>query len=111
MNQKAGCVFCQIAADKSPAKVRYEDDEIIVIDNLLDWAPVMLLVMPKAHMTQGELWSNGSIARVGQVAIQMGAQFCPGGYRLLSNLGHDGMQSQEHGHLHVIGGRFLGRYV
>lgn len=111
MNQKPGCEFCDIAAKRSPAKLRYEDYEFIVIDNLLDWAPVMLLVMPKAHMTQGELWSNGSIARVGQIAIQMGEQFCPGGYRLLSNLRHDGMQSQEHGHLHVIGGKFLGRYV
>ena len=111
MNQKPGCVFCEIAAKRSPATFRYEDEEIIVINNLLDWAPVMLLVMPKAHMTQAELWSNGSIANVGSVAVQMGNQLCPGGFRLLSNLGSDGMQSQEHGHLHVLGGKFLGRYV
>ncbi len=33
------------------------------------------------------------------------------GFRILSNFGHDGMQSQSHGHLHVIGGANLGPYA
>jgi diadenosine tetraphosphate (Ap4A) HIT family hydrolase len=36
---------------------------------------------------------------------------CPGGFRLLTNFGYDAMQSQEHGHLHILGGTFLGHYV
>ena len=111
MNQKPGCVFCGIVAKQAPATVRYEDDQIIVIDNLLKWVPVMLIVMPKSHMTQMELWSNGLMARVGSVAVDMGAKFLPKGYRLLSNFGADAMQSQEHGHLHVIGGVYLGPYA
>jgi histidine triad (HIT) family protein len=111
MNRKPGCVFCEIVAGGSPANIRYEDDEIIVIDNVLGWTPVMLLVMPKSHMTQGDLWSNGTIARVGQVAVQVGTQFCPRGYRVLSNFGPDAMQSQEHGHVHVLGGMYLGPYA
>ena len=35
----------------------------------------------------------------------------PGGFRLTSNFGYDAMQSQEHGHLHILGGTFLGHYV
>ena len=111
MVQKAGCVFCEIVARESPAKIRYEDDEVIVIDNVLGWTPVMLLVMPKRHMSQGEVWSSGIISRIGRVAIDMGTQFCPKGYRLLSNFGGDAMQSQEHGHLHVLGGMYLGPYA
>ena len=32
-------------------------------------------------------------------------------FRLLTNFGYDAMQSQEHGHLHILGGTFLGHYV
>ena len=39
------------------------------------------------------------------------AQLCPGGFRLLTNFGYDAMQSQEHGHLHILGGTYLGHYV
>ena len=111
MKQQAGCTFCEIVAHRSPAKIRYEDDEIIVIDNKLQWAPVMLLVMPKRHMTQKELWTSGIVVRVGQISVDMGEQFCPRGYRLLSNFGADAMQSQEHGHVHILGGMYLGPYA
>ena len=108
---KEGCVFCAIAAGRESAEIRYEDEEIIVIDNVLDWVPVMLLVMPKRHMSQQDLWSGRLVARVGEKAVEMGERFCPGGYRLLSNFGRDGLQSQEHGHVHVIGGVYLGPYA
>ena len=103
------CVFCDIVAKKEPATVRYEDDDVIAFDNYLDWSPVMILVIPKKHMSQEELWRN--VGRVGEIAIQLGKKHCPGGFRLVSNLGHDAMQSQPHAHVHVLGGMFLGRYV
>ncbi len=103
------CVFCEIIARKSPARIHYEDDEYIVFSNVLKWAPVMLLVVPKTHMTQKELWS--SVGKAGAIAVEMGEKFCGTGFRLLSNFGHDAMQSQDHGHIHVIGGSFLGRYA
>ena len=111
MNQVTGCVFCEIIAGRSPANVRYEDDEVIVIDNVLSWTPIMLLVMPKRHMTQEELWSSETLAGLGRVAVDVGAQLCPRGYRILSNFGPDAMQSQEHGHLHLLGGMHLGPYA
>ena len=104
------CVFCNIAAGREPATVIYEDDEVLVIQNVLRWAPVMLLAMTKEHLTQSQLW-DGPIGRVGKVAAELGAQFCPGGYRLLSNFGYDAMQSQDHGHLHIVGGTHLGPYA
>lgn len=105
------CVFCEIIARREPATIRYEDEEVIVFDNILRWVPVMLLVVPKRHMLQDEMWRNGTIARVGRVAVEMGFRYCPRGFRLLSNLGPDAMQSQEHAHLHVLGGTHLGPYV
>jgi len=103
------CVFCDIVARVEPARIRYEDNEVIVIDNRLRWAPVMLLVMPKRHIRQEELWSD--MSRVGAVAVQMGQELCPHGFRLLSNFGPDAMQSQLHAHVHVVGGTYLGEYI
>ncbi|MEE9325387.1 MAG: HIT family protein [Dehalococcoidia bacterium] len=103
------CVFCQIIARKAPGNIRYEDDEVIVLDNKLNWAPVMLLAMPKKHLGQDELWQD--MSKVGAVAFEMGRKLCPRGFRLLSNYGPDAMQSQDHGHIHVIGGTFLGPYA
>jgi histidine triad (HIT) family protein len=103
------CVFCRIVAGEEPATVIYEDDEMIVIRNVLRWVPVMFLAMTKEHRTQDELWED--IGKIGRKAAEIGRQYCPGGFRLLSNFGYDAMQSQEHGHLHILGGAFLGHYV
>jgi len=103
------CTFCRIAAHEEPADVLFEDDEVMVFRNRLRWVPVMLLVIPKQHKSQEDLWR--ALGRVGEVAVQMGLEHCPSGFRLLSNVGHDAMQSQPHGHVHVLGGTFLGEYA
>ena len=105
------CVFCQIVAGSSPARVRYLDNDIIVIVNKLDWVPLMLLVMPKEHLSQIAMWDSDLLPRLGRLAVDMGAMYAPNGFRILSNFGRDGLQSQSHGHLHVVGGTFLGHYV
>ncbi len=103
------CVFCRIVARKEPAEILFEDEEVLVFRNRLKWVPVMLLVVPKRHLTQQEVWSK--MGRIGEVAVEMGTTHCPNGFRLLGNFGHDGMQSQAHGHVHVLGGVFLGEYA
>lgn len=105
------CEFCRIILDGAPAVILFQDDELIVVRNRLRWVPVMLLVMPKAHMSQKEMWEGPIMGRIAQVAVEMGGVHCPGGFRLLSNFGHQAMQSQSHAHLHVLGGGSLGPYV
>jgi len=106
---KSDCVFCRIMARQEPGNIRYEDNDVVVIENKLRWAPVMLLVLPRRHVTQQEMWRD--IAHVAGVAIEVGGRVCPNGFRLISNFGPDAMQSQGHGHLHIIGGTFLGPYA
>jgi len=85
---------------------------VVVFDNKLDWVPVMLLVTPRAHRTQSELWTDPAmVGKIGELAVRFGRELCPGGYRLLSNFGNDALQTQDHAHLHVIGGTQLGLYV
>lgn len=105
------CVFCEIIARREPADILYEDDHVMVFRNRLNWVPVMLLVVPKEHLLQADLWSSPVMANVGAVAAQMGERHCKSGFRVLSNFGADAMQSQPHGHVHVIGGTYLGEYA
>ena len=102
------CTFCDIVTGRIPARVRHEEDDIFVFDNQLDWAPTMLLLIPKAHLTQSELWQSGDLlGKIGALAVKMGSRLCPNGYRILSNFDHDAMQTQDHGHIHVVGGTHL----
>ena len=106
------CVFCGIVERRLPAPIRYEDDELIVFDNRLTVVPVMLLIVPKRHLTQSELWSDGPLlSLIGPLAVRLGRRYAPEGFRVLSNFGEDGLQTVMHGHVHVIGGRRLGMYV
>ena len=111
MSSDSKCVFCRISAGQEPAKYRYLDDELMVIVNKLTWVPLMLLVMPRNHMSQIQMWSSSLLTRMGNLAVDMGAMYSPNGFRILSNFGRDGMQSQSHGHIHVIGGTSLGPYA
>ncbi|MBO54762.1 MAG: hypothetical protein CL886_03785 [Dehalococcoidia bacterium] len=111
LNKPPYCVFCEIINGAEPARIRYIDNDIIAIVNKLTWVPVMLLVMPKQHLTQIELWTSGIMERMGTTAVNLGAMYAPNGFRILSNFGYDGLQSQNHGHIHVIGGTYLGHYA
>ena len=104
------CVFCEIIARREPGNIRYEDDDVIVFDNRMRWTPVMMLAMLKQHVSQEELWEE-HMDKVGPIAIKMGKEHCPNGYRLISNFGRDAMQSQSHGHIHILGGFYLGPYA
>jgi histidine triad (HIT) family protein len=41
------CVFCKIISGEIPSKRVYEDDKVIVINDLNPGAPVHVLVIPK----------------------------------------------------------------
>lgn len=107
------CVFCEIIAGNASANIRYQDDDLIVFDNQLHglWVPVMLLVVPKKHYSQEEFWTSDKFNVAARIAIEMGTEHCPNGFRLITNVGQQAMQSQSHGHIHIIGGTGLGMYV
>jgi histidine triad (HIT) family protein len=111
MAQAPDCVFCLIIMRQEPARIRYEDEDVLVFDNVLTWVPVMLLAVPKQHLYQEDFWESPLLCKVGAAAMRVGSQLCPGGYRLLSNVGRHARQSQAHAHLHVLGGTDLGLYA
>ena len=96
------CTFCEIVAGREPARVFHAAADVMVFENVLGWSRVMLLAVPRQHRSQSELWAD--LGPVGRVALAMGREHAPEGFRLLSNFGAYGMQSQAHGHLHILDG-------
>jgi len=50
MTKMFGCIFCQVAAHKKPAKILHEDEQCVVFRDIDAKAPVHFLVIPRKHI-------------------------------------------------------------
>ena len=106
------CLFCKIAAGKMDTDFIYQDEQVVVFEDINPKAPVHLLIVPKTHISDlNSLETEDSelIGHVYQIAKQMAAEYdiAESGYRLVSNCGDDGGQTVYHIHFHLLGGRKL----
>ena len=46
----ADCLFCQIVQKKIPAKIVFEDQQVLAFEDINPQAPVHLLVIPRKHL-------------------------------------------------------------
>lgn len=104
------CIFCKIARHEMPAKIVYEDDAIIAIDDIYPKAPIHKLIIPKQHIaTMNDLTEkeNELVGRIFQVAkkIAIDLDMADTGYRVIMNCNRGGGQVVFHVHLHWLGGK------
>jgi histidine triad (HIT) family protein len=105
-----GCLFCGIIAGEIPAKKIYEDDKIIVIEDIAPVAPLHLLMIPKKHTVNSLDLEAGDGEVVGHV-FRVGARLArehgvaEDGFRIVSNNNAGAGQSVFHIHFHLLGGR------
>jgi len=114
-------VFARILRGEIPNRTVVETDHTLAFEDIRPQAPVHVLVIPKGRYVNFDHFaaeaSDAEVADfnrvVGQVIRQTGvAPEGEGrGYRLLSNAGVDGVQEVPHFHMHVVGGRDLGRML
>ena len=102
------CIFCMIAEGKMPAKIVYEDDDIIAFDDIMPQAPVHTLVVPRKHHESmdddvDEALMGKIFGTVPKVAEVKGVS--DSGYRVIVNNGKEASQSVGHVHVHVLGGK------
>lgn len=107
------CLFCQIVEKKVPAKVAFEDDQLMAFHDIRPQAPVHVLVIPRKHITSlmdltagDDALVGGMVRRARELAREMGLG--ERGFRLVFNAGDDAGYSVYHIHLHLLGGRALG---
>lgn len=116
-----GNVFARILRGELPCKTVLETEHSLAFEDINPQAPVHVLVIPRGAYVNFDHFaleaSPEEIAdftrAIGEVCQMTGV--APGGggsgCRLISNSGHDGVQEVPHLHVHVIGGRLLGRMV
>lgn len=104
------CIFCKIIAGEIPANKVYEDEQVVVIEDIAPKAPVHLLLLPKSHfsncldMAEQDEAGVGHLFRVaGQLARERELE--TGGFRLVQNNGADAGQTVFHLHIHMLAGR------
>lgn len=108
------CIFCKIAAGELGTTFVTESDNVVAFDDVSPQAPCHVLVVPKRHVESvhdmgdmdGQVWAEMLVA-IQQVAKAKGVE--ESGYRIVSNAGPDSGQEVPHLHIHVLGGKRLGR--
>lgn len=105
------CLFCKIAAGEIPSTKVYEDEMVLAFRDIAPQAPVHVLVIPKVHVQsvqQVTAENSEYVKRIFEVIPRIAqAEGLENGYRVISNVGHDGAQSVLHMHFHILGGKAL----
>ena len=110
-------IFARILRGEVPCETIYEDEWALAFHDIAPQAPVHVLVIPKGEYVGWDDFSArasaeeiaGFVRAVGHVAREQG--LVEPGYRLLVNLGANGGQEIPHLHVHLFGGRPLGRMI
>jgi len=104
------CIFCKIIRGEIPSKKVFEDDRIMVIEDITPQAPLHLLLIPKKHFVNCLDMSDQDDGVVGYVFIKAGEiarekGLAESGFRLVQNNGAGSGQSVFHIHFHLLAGR------
>jgi len=107
------CIFCKIASGELPAERVAEEAEWVAFRDIHPQAPTHVLIVPKAHLATLEDLEDPALGgalllAAARVAREAGLAR---GWRLIANTREHGGQEVHHLHLHVLGGRPLGRML
>ncbi len=113
LSREAGvesCLFCRIVDGQIPAKKVYEDDDLIVIEDIAPQASLHLLLIPKKHIVNAMDLTAADDGLIGQLfrraaAIATEQGYADSGFRLVQNSGAGAGQSVFHIHFHLLAGR------
>jgi len=106
------CLFCKIINREIPAKIVFEDDEVLAFHDIDPKAPTHILIIPKRHIATLNDLDQEDAALVGRLQVtaaklakELG--FAEDGYRVVMNCNEDGGQTVWHIHMHLLAGRSL----
>ena len=110
-------IFARILRGEIPCQKIYEDEHVLAFNDIRPQAPTHVLVIPKGEYVSLDDFAAkasapeqaGFLAAVGKIARQLGV--AENGYRILANHGTDAGQEVPHFHVHIFGGRRLGRML
>ena len=114
-------IFAKILRGEIPNDTVLETEHSLAFNDIYPQAPVHVLVIPKgSYVCHDHFAADATDAELVDF-MRLTAKICemkeisPGagesGFRTISNAGENGVQEVPHYHLHIIGGRPLGRML
>ena len=109
-------IFSKIIRGEAQADVVYRDDRVTAFRDISPQAPTHVLIVPNKPLPTVNDVTEGDEADLGHlfvVAAKLAQEegIAESGYRLIVNCNRDGGQVVFHLHMHLLGGRPLGRMV
>ena len=114
-------IFAKILRGEIPNKTVLETEHALAFHDIQPQTPVHVLVIPKGPYVCYDHFALdasdeeivGFTRAVGEVCKMLDVQPGEGGdgFRVISNAGDNGVQEVPHLHVHVLGGRWLGRML
>ncbi len=110
-------IFARILRGEILATKIYEDDFVLAFNDIHPQAPVHALVIPKGkYVSFADFAATAAPAEIAvffrttaMIAKQLGVEET--GYRTICNTGSNSHQEVPHFHIHILGGRPLGRML
>ena len=109
-------IFAKILRGEIPNKTVYENEYALAFHDIEPQAPVHVLVIPKGPYVSLDHFARDATAEEQAGFMQAVAEVCrltdvEQGFRSISNTRTHGIQDVPHYHMHIIGGRQLGRML
>jgi len=109
-------IFEKIIAGELPADIVYRDDSVTAFRDVNPKAPTHILIVPnKVIPTANDIdeVDESLIGHMFTVAARLAREegIAEDGYRLIINCNEHGGQEVFHLHLHLVGGKPLGRMI
>jgi len=110
-------VFARILRGELSCRKVFEDEHVLAFHDINPQTPLHILVIPKgAYVSLDDFSARASEAEIvafvralGRIARDHGV--AESGYRVLANHGVHAHQEVPHFHVHIFGGRHLGRMI
>jgi len=105
-------LFEKISSREIPAKIVYEEDDLIAFHDVNPQAPVHVLIVPKRAIPRIGDATESDAALLGRLLLASrkvaeATGVLQSGYRLVINHGPDAGESVPHLHVHLLGKRRL----
>lgn len=109
-------VFSKIIRGDIPADIVFQDDRVTAFRDVNPQTPTHILIVPnKAIPTAADIEEEheADVGHMMVVAAKLAQQegIAEDGFRLIINSGRHGRQEVFHLHMHLMGGRDLGRML
>ena len=110
-------IFAKVLRGEIPNRTVYEDEHVLAFHDINPQAPIHVLVIPKRqYVTMSDFAAEASPEEHAALTRAIGAvaritKIDTTGFRTICNNGADGIQEVPHLHVHVLGGRGLGRML